>query len=33
MKVVPVKRDEECYRRWSLLIKELFAALLIQENG
>ena len=27
MKVVPVKPDEEYYRRWSLLIKKLFSAL------
>ena len=33
MEVVPVKGDEEYYRRWSLLIKKLFSALLIQEYG
>ena len=27
MKVVPVKPEEEYYRRWSLLIKKLFSAL------
>ena len=27
MEVVPVKPDEEYYRRWSLLIKKLFSAL------
>ena len=33
MKVAPAKPDEEYYRRWSLLIKALFFALLRQENG